>query len=70
MVFNILVDNTDAHEENHALLVVNPFNNGLLKQAPASDVLPTNSGQDYEEFICGARRVTTDSTEAFALSTS
>lgn len=38
MVFNILVDNTDDHEKNHALLVVNP----------------TNSGQGYQEFICGA----------------
>ena len=31
MVFNILVDNTDDHEKNHALLVVNPFDNGRLE---------------------------------------
>lgn len=43
MVFNILVDNTDDHEKNHSLLVVNPFAN------------PTNSGQRYQEFICGAQ---------------
>ena len=55
MVFNILVDNTDDHEKNHALLVVNPLENGRLKLAPAYDVLPTNSGQGYQEFICGAR---------------
>ncbi len=55
MVFNILVDNTDDHEKNHALLVVNPFANGRLKLAPAYDVLPTNSGQGYQEFICGAQ---------------
>jgi hypothetical protein len=55
MVFNILIDNTDDHEKNHALLVVNPSGNGRLKLAPAYDVLPTNSGQGYQEFICGAR---------------
>ncbi|MEJ8849281.1 HipA domain-containing protein [Variovorax rhizosphaerae] len=54
MVFNILVDNTDDHEKNHALLVANPFENGRLKLAPAYDVLPTNSGQGFQEFICGA----------------
>jgi serine/threonine-protein kinase HipA len=54
MVFNILVDNTDDHEKNHALLVVTPTANGRLRLAPAYDVLPTNSGQGYQEFICGA----------------
>jgi serine/threonine-protein kinase HipA len=54
MVFNILMDNTDDHEKNHALLVVNPFANGRLKLAPAYDVLPTNSGHGYQEFVCGA----------------
>ncbi|MBI5786181.1 MAG: HipA domain-containing protein [Rhodocyclales bacterium] len=54
MVFNILVDNTDDHEKNHALLVTSPFDNGRLRLAPAYDVLPTNSGQGYQEFICGA----------------
>ncbi|GAB4090354.1 type II toxin-antitoxin system HipA family toxin [Hydrogenophaga soli] len=53
MVFNILMDNTDDHEKNHALLVVHPHRNGRLKLAPAYDVLPTNSGQGYQEFICG-----------------
>ena len=54
MVFNILVDNTDDHEKNHALLVVDPAAHGRLRLAPAYDVLPTNSGQGYQEFICGA----------------
>jgi serine/threonine-protein kinase HipA len=54
MVFNILVDNTDDHEKNHSLLVLNPSDNGRLKLAPAYDVLPTNSGQGYQEFVCGA----------------
>jgi serine/threonine-protein kinase HipA len=55
MVFNILIDNTDDHEKNHSLLVVNPFENGRLRLAPAYDVVPTNSGQGYQEFICGAQ---------------
>lgn len=54
MVFNVLVDNTDDHETNHALLVVNPTANGRLRLAPAYDLLRTNSGQGYQEFICGA----------------
>ena len=53
MVFNILVDNTDDHEKNHALLVVNPRAHAGRRLAPAYDVLPTNSGQGYQEFICG-----------------
>lgn len=75
MVFNILVDNTDDHEKKHALLVVNPTDNGKLRLAPAYDVLPTNSGQGFQEYICGADG--RDSTlsnamsqcEAFGLST-
>ena len=73
MVFNILVDNTDDHEKNHSLLVVNPFGNGRLVLSPAYDVLPTNSGQGYQEFICGAlgRESTLDNAmsqcEAFGL---
>lgn len=54
MVFNILVDNTDDHEKNHSLLVVSPTDNGKLRLAPAYNVLPTNSGQGFQEFICGA----------------
>jgi serine/threonine-protein kinase HipA len=53
MVFNILVDNTDDHEKNHSLLVVDPTANGRLRLAPAYDLLPTNSGQGYQEFVCG-----------------
>ncbi len=55
MVFNILIDNTDDHEKNHALLVTAPGANGKFELAPAYDVLPTGSGQGYQEFICGAR---------------
>ena len=53
MVFNILMDNTDDHEKNHSLLVVAPFQHGRFRLAPAYDLLPTHSGQGYQEFICG-----------------
>ncbi|PIQ53261.1 MAG: phosphatidylinositol kinase [Comamonadaceae bacterium CG12_big_fil_rev_8_21_14_0_65_59_15] len=66
MVFNILMDNTDDHEKNHSLLVVAPRANGRLRLAPAYDVLPTNSGQGYQEFICGANGA--ESTLANAMS--
>jgi serine/threonine-protein kinase HipA len=66
MVFNILIDNTDDHEKNHSLLVVDPLRHGRLKLAPAYDVLPTNSGQGFQEFICGADG--RDSTLANAMS--
>jgi serine/threonine-protein kinase HipA len=53
MVFNILIDNTDDHEKNHALLVVEPTQHGRFRLSPAFDVLPSNSGQGHQEFICG-----------------
>ena len=53
MVFSILMDNTDDHEKNHTLLVANPFENNQIKLAPAYDLLPTNSGQGFQEFGCG-----------------
>lgn len=53
MVFNILIDNTDDHEKNHALMVVAPTRQGRYRLAPAYDVLTTNSGQGYQEFIVG-----------------
>ena len=56
MVFNILIDNTDDHEKNHALQVFEPTRYGQCKLSPAYDVLPTNSGQGYQEFIVGERQ--------------
>ena len=53
MVFNILIDNTDDHEKNHALLVTQPSRHGRWRLAPAYDVLPTNSGQGHQEFLVG-----------------
>ncbi len=66
MVFNILIDNTDDHEKNHALMVVAPTRQGRYRLAPAYDVLPTNSGQGYQEFIVGTAG--RDSTLANAMS--
>jgi serine/threonine-protein kinase HipA len=66
MVFNVLIDNTDDHEKNHALLVVAPTRQGKYRLAPAFDVLTTNSGQGYQEFIVGNDQ--RDSTLANAMS--
>lgn len=54
MVFNILIDNTDDHEKNHALLDLGPGHKGRYRLSPAYDVLPTCSGQGMQEFVCGA----------------
>ena len=66
MVFNILIDNTDDHEKNHALMVLAPTRQGRYRLAPAYDVLPTNSGQGYQEIIVGTEQ--RDSTLANAMS--
>ena len=66
MVFNILIDNTDDHEKNHALMVLAPTRQGRYRLAPAYDVLPTNAGQGYQEFIVGTEQ--RDSTLANAMS--
>jgi serine/threonine-protein kinase HipA len=66
MVFNILIDNTDDHEKNHALQVVAPTRQGRYRLAPAYDILPTNSAQGYQEFVVGTDQ--RDSTLANAMS--
>ena len=66
MVFNILIDNTDDHEKNHALLFPEPSRFGRMRLAPAYDVLPTNSGQGHQEFGVGLEGH--DSTLANAMS--
>lgn len=50
MVFNILVDNTDDHEKNHALLR-QPDGTWLL--APAFDVVPAAQGLGYQALVVG-----------------
>jgi serine/threonine-protein kinase HipA len=68
MIFNILIDNTDDHEKNHALMWVPGNRAGRLRLTPAYDVLPTNSGQGHQEFVVGTEG--RDSTLANAMSQS
>ena len=63
MVFNILVDNTDDHEKNHALLVTDAQQYEL---APAYDVLPTGQSLGFQQMRVG--ELEADSTLANALS--
>ncbi len=51
MVFNILIDNTDDHEKNHALLV----DGRVYVLAPAYDVLPSGQALGYQQFRVGAQ---------------
>lgn len=63
MVFNILIDNTDDHEKNHALL---RSPQGGWSLAPAFDVLPTAQGLGYQQLRVGEAGA--ESTLANALS--
>jgi len=52
MVFNILMDNTDDHEKNHALV----FSKGELPRlAPAFDMLPSCQNLGYQQIGVGER---------------
>jgi serine/threonine-protein kinase HipA len=50
MVFNILMDNTDDHEKNHALLVNDAAQYEL---SPAYDVLPSGQALGYQQMRVG-----------------
>jgi serine/threonine-protein kinase HipA len=63
MVFNILIDNTDDHEKNHALLVTDAQQYEL---APAYDVLPSGQALGFQQMRVG--ELEADSTIANALS--
>lgn len=63
MVFNILIDNTDDHEKNHALLV---DATGHYRLAPAFDVLPAAQALGYQQMRVGLQA--NDSTLDNALS--
>lgn len=65
MVFNILMDNTDDHEKNHALLR-DP--DGSWSLSPAFDIVPGMSGLGYQAM--GVGREGTSSTLDNALSSS
>jgi len=63
MVFNILIDNTDDHEKNHALLADDAQQ---LELSPAFDVLPSGQALGYQQMRVGEDDA--DSTLANALS--
>ena len=65
MVFNILIDNTDDHEKNHALLMADEAS-GSLALSPAFDVLPSGQALGYQQMRVGRDGAT--STLANALS--
>lgn len=50
MVFNILMDNTDDHEKNHALM---RRTDGFWALSPAFDVVPSISGLGYQAMEIG-----------------
>jgi serine/threonine-protein kinase HipA len=65
MVFNILIDNTDDHEKNHAVLVNEAQQYEL---SPAYDVLPSGQALGFQQMRVGSQEA--DSTMDNALSMS
>jgi serine/threonine-protein kinase HipA len=65
MVFNILIDNTDDHEKNHALRMTDAQQYEL---SPAYDVLPSGQGLGFQQMRVGQQEA--DSTLANALTMS
>jgi serine/threonine-protein kinase HipA len=65
MVFNILIDNTDDHEKNHALLVTDAQQYEL---SPAYDVLPSGQALGFQQMRVGEQEA--DATIVNALSMS
>jgi serine/threonine-protein kinase HipA len=65
MVFNILIDNTDDHEKNHAVLVTDAQQYEL---SPAYDVLPSGQALGFQQMRVGEEEA--DSTLSNALSMS
>jgi serine/threonine-protein kinase HipA len=50
MVFNILLDNTDDHEKNHAVIVTDEEQYAL---APAYDILPSGQALGFQQMRVG-----------------
>jgi serine/threonine-protein kinase HipA len=65
MVFNILIDNTDDHEKNHALLMTDAQQYEL---SPAFDILPSGQALGFQQMRVGEQEA--DSTISNALSMS
>ena len=52
MVFNIVIENTDDHEKNHAILV----EGGRWKLSPAFDVQPQLQDLNHKQLCAGKQR--------------
>lgn len=50
MIFNILMDNTDDHEKNHAFIMTD---SGHYSLSPAYDVLPAGLALRYQSMVVG-----------------
>jgi serine/threonine-protein kinase HipA len=65
MVFNILIDNTDDHEKNHALLVTDAQQYEL---SPAFDVLPSGQALGFQQLRVGEQEADSSVGNALSLS--
>ena len=66
MVFNILLDNTDDHEKNHALLMTDAQEYEL---APAYDVLPSAQGLGFQQMRIGTAEADATIDNALSMAT-
>jgi serine/threonine-protein kinase HipA len=65
MVFNILIDNTDDHEKNHALLLTDSQQYEL---SPAYDVLPSGQALGFQQMRVGEQEADSTLTNALSMS--
>lgn len=64
LVFNILMDNTDDHEKNHALVALD---NQQYRLSPAFDVLPTGQALGYQSMGVGEDGATSSVANALSM---
>ena len=64
MVFNILIDNTDDHEKNHALLMTDAQQYEL---SPAYDVLPSGQALGFQQMRVGEQEADATLTNALSM---
>ena len=65
MVFNILIDNTDDHEKNHALIM---SDRQQYELAPAFDVLPSGQALGFQQMRVGEQAADSTVTNALSMS--
>ena len=65
MVFNILIDNTDDHEKNHALLMTDAQQYEL---SPAFDILPSGQALGFQQMRVGEQEADSTVTNALSMS--